>query len=165
MIFSLLAPLPGCGRGDAADVPLHDRLWLTAIPKKPRDVVGVLAIVRASEQWQYGWLFKGSLLRGVYDTFHWSADGEHKAQMRMIQDDKVYKVRTEACEPSKGFHYCVLVHGDPQGEVRYESRKLWGLTRPKAKGMGFDLTAEIERLAGEDPELAELLAASQAESR
>ena len=83
--------------------------------------------------------------------------------MRMIQDDKVYKIRTEACEPSKGFHYCVLVHGDPQGEVRYESRKLWGLSRPKNAGMGFDLTAELERLAGEDPELAALLAATTEE--
>lgn len=158
MILSLLAPL-GCGDRDAADVPLHDRLWLTAIPKKPKDTVGVLTILRASESKQYGWLFKGSLLRGVYDTFHWQPDGEHRALMRMIQDDKVYKIRTEPCEPSAGFHYCVLVHGDPQGEVRYESRKLWGLTRPRAKGQSaFDLTAELERLAEDDPDLAALLA-------
>lgn len=160
LLLSLVAPLPGCGRGDPVDVPIHDRLWVTGVPKKPKDTVGVLAIVRASEKWQYGWLFKGSLLRGTYDTFHWTPDGEHehRSQMRMIQDDKVYKVRTEACEPTAGFHYCVLVHGDPQGEVRYQSRKFWGLSRPKdSKSMGFDLTAELERLAGEDPELAALL--------
>jgi hypothetical protein len=157
VILSLLALLPGCGDRDAADVPLHDRLWLTAVPKSVKDSVGVLTIVRASESRQYGWIFKGSLLRGVYDTFHWQPDGEHRAHMRMLQDDKVYKIRTEACEPSTGFHYCVLVHGDPQGEVRYESRKLWGLTRPKAKGSAFDLASELERLAGEDPELAVLL--------
>jgi hypothetical protein len=29
-------------------------------------------IVRASESRQYGFLFKGSLLRGSYDTFHWA---------------------------------------------------------------------------------------------
>lgn len=165
MCLTLLAPLPGCRGGDAADVPIHDRLWLTAVPKKPKDSVGVLAVVRASEKWQYGWLFKGSLLRGTYDTFHWQPDGEHRAAMRMIQDDKVYKVRTEACEPSAGFHYCVLVHGDPQGEVRYQSRKLWGLSRPKNSAMGFDLNAELTRLAEQDPELAGLLAGVEDEAR
>jgi len=158
-----MAALPACGGGDAADIPIHDRLWLTAIPKKATDTVGVLTIVRASESRQYGWIFKGSLWRGVYDTFHWTPDGEHKAQLRMLQDDKVYKIRTEPCEPSTGFHYCILVHGDPLGEVRYQSRKMWGLTRPKAKSQAFDLAAELEILAEQDPQLATVLAEAEAE--
>jgi len=165
VIFSLLAPMSACGGGDAADVPIHDRLWLTAIPKKTTDTVGALMIVRASESRQYGGIFKGSLWRGVYDSFHWQPEGEHRAHMRMLQDDKVFKVRTEPCEPTTGFHYCVLVHGDPQGEVRYQSRRLWGLTRPKATAQAFDLAAELAVLAEQDEELAGVLAQAEAEVR
>lgn len=139
-------------------MPIHDRLWLTAVPKKPGDEVSAFVIVRVSEARQYGFLFKGSLLRGSYDTFHWATDGEGKGKLTTVQDGKVHKIRTETCEPDKGFQYCVQLHGDPQGTVRYQSRKRWGLGRPKAKLMGFDLASELQGLAAEDDELAASLA-------
>lgn len=152
----------GCrGAPPGESVAIHDRLWLTAVPKKPRDEVSAFLVVRASEARQYGFLFKGSLLRGTYDTFHWAPEGEDRAKLTTIQDDKVHKIRTETCEPDAGFQYCVQLHGDPQGTTRYQSRKRWGLGRPKAitpKLLGFDLATELRSLAAEDGELAAALA-------
>lgn len=153
----------GCrGQPPGETVAVHDRLWLTAVPKKPRDEVSALLIIRASEARQYGFLFKGSLLRGTYDTFHWAPEGEDRAKLTTIQDDKVHKIRTEACEPDAGFQYCVQLHGDPQGTTRYQSRKRWGLGRPHkklrdGKLLGFDLASELQALAAEDGELAAVL--------
>jgi hypothetical protein len=151
----------GCGE-QAATVPVHDRVWLTAVPRKMTDEVAAFVIVRASESKQYGFLFKGSLLRGSYDTFHWAPDGEDRAKLRTIQDDKVHKIRTESCAADEGFDYCVQIHGDPQGTVRYQSRKRWGLGRPKAKLLGFDLASELQALAAVDGELAAALAELEA---
>lgn len=158
-LATLVTSLAGCGRGDEVQVPLHDRLWLTALPKRPSDEVSMLAIARLSESRQYGWLYKGSLWRGTHDGFQWLADEGQRARMRMLQDDVEHKISTEPCEPDAGFHYCVLVHGDPQGAVRYQSRRMWGLTRPKLP-QGFDLAEAAAALADADPELAALLAAA-----
>lgn len=149
----------GCGGDTEVAVPVHDRLWLTKVPKKLTDEVGAFVIVRASESKQYGFLFKGSMYRGSYDTFHWAPDGEGKAKLRTVQDDKVHNVRLEACEPDPGFQYCVTIHGDPQGVERYQSRKRWGIGRPKQiKLLGFDLAAALTEVAAEDDELAAALA-------
>ncbi len=149
----------GCGGGEAAG-PIHDRLWLTKVPKKLTEEVGAFMVVRASESKQYGSLFKGSMHRGSYDTFHWAPEGEDRAKLRTVQDDKVHNVRVAACEPDEGFHYCMLVHGDPQGVERYQSRKGWGLGRPnKLKpGAAFDLASQLRALADADPEVAALVA-------
>ncbi len=154
-LLTLLAA--GCGE-PGASVPIHDRLWVTAVPKKPRDDVSAFLIVKASESQQYGFLFKGSLLRGKYDTFQWAPDGDERARLTTVQDGKVHKIRTATCEPDAGFQYCVEMHGDPQGTVRYQSRKRWGMGRPKAKLLGFDLAGELQALAAEDGELATALA-------
>jgi hypothetical protein len=139
-LATLVTSLAGCGRGDE---------------------VSMLAIARLSESRQYGWLYKGSLWRGTHDGFQWLSDEGQRARMRMLQDDVEHKISTEPCEPDAGFHYCVLVHGDPQGAVRYQSRRMWGLTRPKLP-QGFDLAEAVEALADADPELAALRAAAEA---
>ena len=128
-----------------------------------KDEVGAFIIIRASESKQYGFLFKGSMVRGTYDTFHWAPEGEDRAKLRTIQDDKVHKIRLETCEPDAGFQYCVQVHGDPQGTVRYQSRKRWGLGRAKSKMLGFDLASQLRALAAEDSELAQALASAEIE--
>lgn len=161
-VTSLLAT--ACGGERSATAPIHDRVWLTSVPKGMKDEVGAFIIIRASETKQYGFLFKGSLLRGVYDTFHWAPEGEDRAKMRTIQDDKVHKIRLEGCEPDAGYQYCVQIHGDPQGTVRYQSRKRWGLGRPKAKMLGFDLATQLRELAAEDSELAAALAGAEDEA-
>jgi hypothetical protein len=163
-VAALLAT--GCkGNPGGAEVAVHDRLWLTAVPKSMKTEVGAFIIIRASEAKQYGFLFKGSLLRGYYDTFHWAPEGEGRATMRTIQDDKNHKIRMEPCTADAGFQYCVQMHGDPQGVVRYQSRKRWGLGRPnKLKVLGFDLATELRELAAEDGELAAALAEVEAEA-
>ena len=161
LLTAAAAPLlAACGGDHGEAVVVHDRLWLTSVPHSAKDEVGAFVILRASENHQYGFLFKGSLYRGFYDTFHWTPESDSEGgKMRMVQDDKVYKIRTETCEPDAGFQYCVQIHGDPQGTVRYQSRKRWGLARPKNKlPKAADLTAQIEALAAEDPELAAVLA-------
>ena len=164
--FCLLATLvtslavSACGDDKEAAGPVHDRLWLTKIPKSLTDEVGAFVVLRASESKQYGFLFKGSMYRGSYDTFHWAPEGEDRARLRTVQDNKVHNVRIEACEPDDGYQYCMLVHGDPQGVERYQSRKLWGLGQPnKLKpGAVFDLASELRALAAEDAEVATALA-------
>jgi len=157
-LLGLLTLLAGACGESGESVPIHDRLWLTAVPKTPKDEVSAFLILRASEAQQYGFLFKGSLLRGSYDTFQWAPDGDERAKLTTVQDGRVHKIRVETCEPTAGFHYCVQLHGDPQGTVRYQSRKRWGLGRPKAKLLGFDLAGELNALAAEDGELATALA-------
>jgi hypothetical protein len=163
LVTSLAAS--GCGGDGEAAGPVHDRLWLTKVPKKLTDEVGAFLVVRASESKQYGFLFKGSLYRGSYDTFHWAPEGEDRAKLRTVQDDKVHDVRIEACEPDAGFQYCMLVHGDPQGVERYQSRKGWGLGKPnKLKpGASFDLASELRALAAEDEDVAAVLDALESE--
>ena len=164
--FCLLATLvtslavSACGDDKEAAGHVHDRLWLTKIPKSLTDEVGAFVVLRASESKQYGFLFKGSMYRGSYDTFHWAPEGEDRARLRTVQDNKVHNVRIEACEPDDGYQYCMLVHGDPQGVERYQSRKLWGLGQPnKLKpGAVFDLASELRALAAEDAEVATALA-------
>jgi hypothetical protein len=130
-------------------VPIHDRLWLTAIPKKATDTVGVLTIVRASESRQYGWMFKGSLWRGVYDTFHWAPDGEHGPPADAAGRQGLQGAHRERARPSKGFHYCVLDPRGPAGRRSATSRaRCWGLTRPKAKLLGVRPGRPSSQIAG-----------------
>ena len=158
LVTSLAAS--GCGDEKAAAGPVHDRLWLSKVPKKLSEEVGAFIVLRASESKQYGFVFKGSMYRGSYDTFHWTPEGEDRARLRTLQDDKVHEVRLEACTPDDGYQYCMLVHGDPQGVERYQSRRGWGLGKPnKLKpGAAFDLASELRALAGEDEEVAAALA-------
>lgn len=156
----------GCGGEGEAAGPIHDRLWLTKVPSKLNEEVGAFMVLRASESKQYGFMFKGSMYRGSYDSFHWAPEGEDRARLRTVQDDKVHNVRVAACEPDAGFHYCMLVHGDPQGVERYQSRKGWGLGKPNKlrPGAAFDLAGELRALAAEDEEVAAALAGLELEA-
>lgn len=147
---------PACGGDDGEAPALQNRLWLSKLPKQARDEVGALVITRAGERKQYGALYRGSVVRGSFELFEWLPEEGGRAHMRLLQDDRSVKIRTEACEPDAGFQLCVLVHGDPLGEVRYQSRKRWGL-RPRA-GATVDVAAELRALAEDDPELAAALA-------
>lgn len=144
--------LAGCGGGDAGPLPLANRLWLSKLPGKATDVVGAMVVLQGAEgKAQYGALYRGSVFRGGFEVFEWLPDGEGRARMRFLQDGKSVKIRTEDCKPDLGFHACVLVHGDPFGVVRYQTRKRWGVRGDVAS---LDVAAELRGVAEADPDLA-----------
>ncbi|HEY8376342.1 MAG TPA: hypothetical protein VIK91_07635 [Nannocystis sp.] len=153
-----LTPLSGCGDGADRELPLTNRVWLTKVPTKADDTFGALVVFEAKGRRQFGALYRGSAYRGAFELFEWKPDGEGRAHLRLLQDDRSVKIRTERCEPDPGLDACVLVHGDPLGSVRYQSKRLWGLRgRPTAAApTGLELAAELRALAAADPELAVL---------
>lgn len=150
--------VPACGGGDDDAAPaVHNRLWITKIPKGAKDEFGLLAIAKVGSRKQYGKLYRGSLVRGSFELFEWIPEEGGRAHMRLLQDDRSVKIRTEKCEPDAGYHLCVVVHGDPLGEVRYQSRKYWGLP---ARAGALDL-AELRELAEDDADLSAALAGAE----
>ncbi|MCY1061292.1 hypothetical protein [Nannocystis sp. SCPEA4] len=159
-----LTSMAACGEGgDGAEnqLPLTNRVWLTHVPKKADDVVGALVVFEAKGRRQFGALYHGSLLRGTFELFEWQPD-EHdgRARMRLLQDDKSVKIRTESCDPDHGLDACILLHGDPLGAVRYQSKRIWGLRgRPVISSpLELDVAGDVRDLLRADPELAALLA-------
>lgn len=151
--LTVVTSLAGCGGGDEP-LPLHNRLWLSGLPKKPSDVVGAMIVLQAAEgRAQYGALYRGSVLRGGFELFEWRPEADGRGKLRLLQDGKLVKIRTESCAPDAGFHACLLLHGDPSGTVRYQTRRRWGV---KARGgaQALDVAAELRGLAEVDPDLA-----------
>ena len=149
--LTIVTSLAGCGGGDEP-LPLHNRLWLSKLPTKPTDTVGAMIVLQAAEgRAQYGALYRGSVVRGGFELFEWKPEADGRARLRLLQDDKLVKIRTEACKPDVGFHACVMLHGDPSGTVRYQTRRRWGV---KASAGALDVAAELRGLAEVDPELA-----------
>ncbi|MFY0536583.1 ATP-binding protein [Nannocystis pusilla] len=108
-------------------MPLTNRVWLTHVPKKLDDSVGALVVFEAKGRRQFGALYKGSMFRGSFEVFEWQPDEhEGRAHLRLLQDDKSVKIRTESCEPDAGLDSCIMLHGDPLGAVRYQSKRIWG---------------------------------------
>lgn len=156
-----LTSLAACG-GDGAEnrLPLTNRVWLTHVPKKVDDSVGALVVFEAKGRRQFGALYKGSLLRGSFELFEWQPDEhEGRAHMRLLQDDKSVKIRTESCEPDAGLDSCIMLHGDPLGAVRYQSKRIWGLRGKPAisSPLELDIAGDVRALLAADPELAALL--------
>ena len=152
----LLTGLAGaCGGG--GEVQLGDRLWVDALPKGPREPFAAFVVSRPREGAPlYGSFYRGSLLRGGHDVFEWEpGDDPSQATLRLLQDGREAAIRVERCEPSPGFDHCVLLHGDPQGVRRYESRRRWGA--PESAPAGADALAQLRALAAEDAALAERL--------
>ncbi|PCC71442.1 hypothetical protein SAMN02745121_00983 [Nannocystis exedens] len=153
--------MTACG-GDGAEnsLPLTNRVWLTHVPKKVDDSVGALVVFEAKGRRQFGALYKGSMLRGSFELFEWQPDGqEGRAHMRLLQDDKSVKIRTESCEPDAGLDACIMLHGDPLGAVRYQSKRIWGLRgRPAISSpLELDIAGDVRALLAADPELAALV--------
>lgn len=147
--------LAACRGGGGGELPVANRLWLSQVPKTAADTVGALVVFRVDGRRQYGALYRGSALRGGFELFEWVPGEDGHARLRLLQDGKLVKIRTETCEPDAGFHGCVLLHGDPTGVVRYQTRRRWGLT-PRAGLAGLDVAAELRGLAEADAELAAL---------
>ena len=156
-----LVPLAACsGDGAETDLPLTNRVWLTRGPKKADDPTGALVVFEAKARRKFGALYRGSVYRGAFELFEWQPDDEPgKAHLRLLQDDKSVKIRTERCDPDEGLDACVLLHGDPLGAVRYQSKRVWGLRgRPViASPLDLEIAAGVRGLVEAAPEPRALL--------
>lgn len=156
LVGALALALPGCGKAPSTD--LTNRLWVSAVPTSPRQATAAFVIVGARGR-NIGMLHEGSAYEARHRAFGWAPQGKRGevAHMTLLQDNSVHEVRVETCKPSLGFDRCVMLHGDPAGAVRYQSRKRWAL---RGKGSGAaqapDLRQLLRDLAAEDAALAPL---------
>lgn len=149
----------GCGGGPATAT---ERLWVSTIPTSPKQHITAFLTMSSDEDRYLGAFFRGTLLRGGHDVFEWTEAGKDRARVKFLQDNKYFELKTESCKPDRGFDYCLLVHGDPTGTVRYQSRKRWVVRRPSRKRdavTGLVAQTMLE-LAEDDPELAAALDAA-----
>lgn len=151
-----------CGGSDAATPT--DRLWVSAVPTSAKQELSAFVTSRTSEGKYVGAFFRGSALRGSHDVFEWKDDGKSGATLRFLQDGKQAKIRFETCTPTRGFDHCLLVHGDPTGAKKYQSRKRWNLRRGKKAAM-LSIPVLFEELAEDDEELAAALETDDVELR
>lgn len=146
--------LLGCGGGEATAT---ERLWISTVPTSPKEPITAFITTRTSDGKYLGAFFKGSLYRGGHDVFEWYDDGKDAAHLEFLQDGTKAKLRIEKCTPTTGFDHCMLLHGDPTGTVRYQSRKRWVVRRPGKKSeLDGMVTQAIVDLAGEDEDLRAL---------
>jgi hypothetical protein len=150
------ALLLGCGGG--ADATPTERLWISSLPTKPKETFTAFITTRTGTDKYLGAFFKGSMYRGGHDVFEWYTDGKDAAHLQFLQDGKKAKLRIEKCTPTTGYDHCIILHGDPTGAQRYQSRKRWVVRRPGkksdlAEGM---VTQTILDLAEDDEDLQAL---------
>ncbi len=150
--FALLGFAGGCGSSSNAPT---ERLWVSGVPTSTRAEISAFVTTRTGEGKFLGAFFSGSLLRGKHDVFEWEDDGADAAKLKFLQDGKVRRIRIEPCKPSTGFDRCILVHGDPTGKVRYQSRKRWTVKRPGGKkDLATLVPSVMAELGEEDRDLA-----------
>jgi len=143
--------LLSCGGGSEATAT--ERLWVSTVPTSPKAPLTAFLTTRTGKDKYIGAFFAGSMLRGGHDVFEWIADGKDAATLRFLQDDRKRHIRFEACTPSRGFDYCLLVHGDPTGTGKYQSRKRWAVKRPgRSKGAEALSVVEVMHALVEDDE-------------
>lgn len=150
----------GCGGGGTAEAT--ERLWVSDVPTNPKAPMTAFLTMRSDDDRYLGAFFVGSLLRGHHDVFRWTTSAKDRARIELLQDGQVVDLRLEKCKPTTGFDHCLLVHGDPTGAGRYQSRKRWVVRRPGRKrdaASGLVMQAMIE-LAEDDAELASVLDAA-----
>jgi hypothetical protein len=153
---SLVLVLTACGGPDVA-APT-ERLWISTVPTSAKQEISAFVTTRSRDDRFIGAFFHGSALRGHHDVFSWVADGRDAAKLTFLQDGKTQKVRFESCKPSRGFDYCLIVHGDPTGARQYQSRKRWSVRRPGKRALELVSVPEtLAVLAEDDDELAAAL--------
>jgi hypothetical protein len=143
------------GRGEATAT---ERLWVSGVPTSPKQPLTAFLTTRTSDGKYIGAFFQGSFYRGGHDVFEWRADGNNAARLTFLQDGQRAQLRFETCKPGTGFDHCLMVHGDPTGTVKYQSRKRWAVRRPgKKRDVAEGLvTGAILELAEDDEDLQAL---------
>ena len=141
------------GCSDPSPAKPTDRLWISELPTGPSKTITAFLVTRARGDNYFGAFWQGSMYRGGHDLFEWESAGPGRAKLRFLQDDGLREVRFESCEPSTGFDHCIVLHGDPKGVGRYQSRKRWIVRGRKG---ATALHSTIRDLATEDDDLARL---------
>lgn len=144
------------GCGDPGPATATDRLWVSELPTNPRAEITAFVVTRVRGDRHVGAFWQGTVFRGGHDLFEWTSTGKGRATMHFYQDERDRRVRIETCKPSAGFDHCIVLHGDPKGKGRYQSRKRWRL-RGRKRADVPTLTATLAELAAEDEELAALV--------
>jgi len=155
-ITALAVLVPSCGGGSST---ITERLWVSGVPTDPKAKISAFATTRSGDDKYIGAFFSGSVLRGGHDVFEWHAEGKDGAKLVFLQDGTTRHLNFETCEPSRGFDHCILVHGDPTGAERYQSRKRWQVKRPGRRSAATLVQDVMIELAADDEELAAALAA------
>jgi len=150
-----LAPV-ACGGGGEATAT--ERLWVSTVPTKPKTPLTAFATMRTGEGKYLGAFFSGTLLRGGHDVFEWQDKAKNTAELQFLQDGKKHRIRFETCKPTTGFDHCLIVHGDPTGTVRYQSRKRWVVKRPGKRKSAQPVLEAMSTLAEDDEQLAAWMA-------
>lgn len=151
--LSVILLAGACGGSGVASPT--ERLWVSAVPTSTKQELSAFVTTRTGDGKYLGAFFHGSALRGNHDVFSYKDDGKGGAVLEFLQDGRLAKVRFETCEPSRGFDYCLIVHGDPTGAKRYQSRKRWTVRRPGKKAIDALLVPLIvSELAEDDEDLA-----------
>jgi hypothetical protein len=154
----LVASTPAaCGRPH--DAELTERLWVSELPKNPRQTIGAFVISHVKNR-ELGVFYRGSVYRGAHDVFRFrGVAGGAKGTLQLLQDGASHEVHTQTCTPDRGFDHCILLHGDPTGVVRYQSRKRWSLRKKDTEPL--DLALVLEELAEGDEDLQALVEAAR----
>jgi len=161
LVSIALAATIGCG-APSPGTPT-ERLWVSGIPTSTKAEITAFITTRSTGGKYIGAFFRGSSLRGRHDVFEWIDDGKDAAKLRFLQDDKTTRIRIETCEPTTGFDHCILVHGDPTGTKRYQSRKRWVVRRPGRKDVSPTMVMDaLAELAEDDEELQAALPTADA---
>lgn len=112
-----------CRHTDESSVT--ERVWVSSLPRSPRVPFRSFATTRAAGDRYYGVVVGGSLYRGGYDVMSWRPAGADGATIRYLQDRRSHSLEFERCTPSRGFHACIEIRGEPGIEGRYQSRRRW----------------------------------------
>ncbi len=151
--LSVILLAGACGGSGVASPT--ERLWVSAVPTSTKQELSAFVTTRTGDGKYIGAFFHGSALRGSHDVFAWKDDGKGGAVLEFLQDGRIAKVRFETCTPTRGFDHCLIVHGDPTGAQRYQSRKRWTVRRPGKKTIDALLVPQIlVELAQDDDDLA-----------
>lgn len=162
VVLAFLALSAACGGGSSPATPT-ERLWVSGVPTSPKAEISAFVTTRQSGGKFLGAFFHGSALRGQHDVFEWYEDGKDAARLVFLQDGRERAVRFESCTPTTGFDHCLIVHGDPTGAVKYQSRKRWVVRRPGKKAIEPTMVLDaIETLAEDDEDLQAAFSTAEA---
>jgi len=152
--LGILVGVTSCRGSD--DSSVTGRLWVSALPRSPRVPVRSFITTKAAKD-HAGILIQGSLYRGGYDVFTWKNEADGRVALQYLQDQRRHTLTIEPCTPSRGFHACIDVAGEPTIAGRYQSRKRWVLRRGQGEGDALDVPTLAAAWASLQPDVTEAL--------